>query len=340
MKEIFIGKENLIGEQDNLYEVIQHVSKCKSKQESMEIIKFFILSSHSKQIQREGMEFLYWNGFYDELIKVVQNHKNYTDMLSRQWAEIYEFIYLQKKNRINESQLLDHLKHFVSDEPEILILKDFMCVYSYYKMKEYDMLGKYIDPISDNLMKVPSIFLRNYFNMRLNEVLFHYHWKMNELITARRYAFKVINESYNEEKKATLYSHLGQTYVFESYETTMKYLNKAYQIANDYQYPHLKNLLKHHTIPFVHAYYGKTDSIETNDRSEQAHLEIARGNHQAAMDLLDQITKITPFRLYYYGLAKKDRGLLMKAHHAFITEYKDHFYAQLPLKAIEKLNLD
>lgn len=316
---------------------MQIAKNNRSLYDTIQIIKQFVISSSSPRIQREGMEFLYWNGFYEELRTLVDQHSRLLDETSAEWANMYKWMYLRKKRKINARELIDCMNDLVPSDPALQALKLFMLIYSYYDLREYGKLGVYLDTLEAWIDQVESPLLRDYLTMRQYEVLFHYHWKKNEVIMARMYAYKVVNNSYNQERKAMLHSHLAQTFIFESYDKAMGHIQESLLLSSVYGYKIIHDQVANHTIPFISAHFGKYEEIETTDLSEQAHLEIARGNRKRAIELLENLDHFTPFRTYYYGLAKKDTGILQKAYDGFVNEYKDYFFARLPLKAIEQL---
>ncbi|MBO8155883.1 MAG: hypothetical protein H0Z32_05435 [Bacillaceae bacterium] len=320
----FFVNLKIAGEGQSLYDTVHRM-------------KDFILSSSTPHIQREGMEFLYWNGFYEELHTLVHKHKANLDVNSVQWAEMYEWMYKRKKRRTKPVELIELMKNLKTSDPAIQALKFFMLIYSYYDLREYGKLGTYLEPLEKCLRQVESPLLQEYLTMRQYEALFHYHWKKNEIIMARLYGYKVINHTYNEERKAMLHSHLAHTFIFESYEKAMGHIQEALLLSKIYGYEFIHDQVANYSIPFIAAHFGKYEGITTTDLSEQAHLEIARGNRQKAIKLLEQLEVFTPFRIYYYGLAKEDIDILRKSYQSFVTEYRDYFYARLPLRAIEKL---
>ncbi|MDY0394211.1 AimR family lysis-lysogeny pheromone receptor [Virgibacillus halophilus] len=184
---------------------------------------------------------------------------------------------------------------------------------------------------------VKDVFLLSCFHNRLNQYLFMYHWSRNELIIARKYAFRALTQTSSDLIKASIHINLGLTYTFDTYQQGMYHLNAALSLAEGIGAKKVIDTIKIHNIPFLSAHFGETEGIETVDQSEQAHLEIARGNISKAIAILENSPLSNPFDLYYMGLAKRDKDLLTASYNHFIEKQGDLFFARLPLNAMKKL---
>src|SRR5699024_11900875 len=130
---------------------------------------------------------------------------------------------------------------------------------------------------------------------------------------------------------------LGLTYTFDTYEQGMYHFNEAlYLSKKNNMYNHI-TLLENHNIPFLSAHFNQVEGITTTDKSEMAHIEIAKGNFSKAIEILEGIKGNSPFKLYYLGIASKDRDILLRSYSDFIEKRSDHFFCRLPLNMLKHL---
>src|SRR5690625_5703464 len=90
----------------------------------------------------------------------------------------------------------------------------------------------------------------------------------------------------------------------------MNHLNEAIKITKENKLEEAYKSIIQKNIPFIAANFKRVDGITSNDKSEQAHIEIAKGNHDKAVAILESTTMDSPFKLYYLGLAKQDEAIL------------------------------
>ncbi len=185
--------------------------------------------------------------------------------------------------------------------------------------------------------KIEDRFLLSFFHVRLNQNLFVYYLVRNEVIIARKYAFQALNQVTNPMTKISLHVNLGLSYVYETYEQGMYHLRKALEIAQAENMSSLVELIEQRNIPFLSAHFGRVDGITTTDKSEQAHIAIAKGNYAKAEAILSDIDMNSPFRLYYLGMAKQSKDILLQSYSYFIEKRSDYFFSRLPLNALQKL---
>jgi hypothetical protein len=117
----------------------------------------------------------------------------------------------------------------------------------------------------------------------------------------------------------------------------MQNLQQALQIAKKHDLTNVIRLVEQNTIPFLSAHYNKPEGITTVDQSEQAHLEIAKGNNEKAIKILRELPHDSPFVMYYLGKAKQDKDLLLQSYSYFIEKRSDYFFSRLPLNILKNM---
>ncbi|WP_058308728.1 AimR family lysis-lysogeny pheromone receptor [Gracilibacillus massiliensis] len=304
------------------------------------------LATENEENQRTAMEYLYVNGLYDELKVMIDKIKYATNDVNRKSARIYQIMYERKTIAATQlkpdtpSKYIKAVNRLKINEEDITvrILKDLVHIYGYFDMHQYGKIGTFNESIKRLLIQVKDPLLYELFESRLNEALFIYHWKRNELILSRKYGYQLLKEANNPRKQIDIHNILAQGYLFDSYEQAMHHMSVAIEMAEQLSYERATYGLKNYTLPFISAYYKKTEGITSLDLAEQAHIAFAEGNNETCIEILADFEQLTPFQQYYLGQAKQDKYLLRTAYQRFIEERDDYFYARLPLEALNALD--
>ncbi|MBM7571300.1 AimR family lysis-lysogeny pheromone receptor [Aquibacillus albus] len=320
----------------HLHHYLAIVSKNNDEKTVIRLSKKFCLESKRESDWRVGMEFLYMNGCLQEVRQLITRNKQSHNCVNKTWGIVYD-IMLQWKNRAKAAHLLLHeLNEIKTNTPELACIVSFLKVSIHYSTYQFDCIGSYLDNIAKQLSKIENPLLASSFTIRYHELLFIYYWKRNELILARKYGFRAINQTYHLEKKAHLHIRLALSYIYEDFTSSIYHLNEAIKLAKVFDNQPLLSIITEHNYPFVCAHFGQADGVQTTDLSEQAHLEIAKGNLKKAKSILSKIPINSPFRKYYLGLATGDRELLIHAYYDFVERRSDHFFARMPLQAFKQ----
>lgn len=299
---------------------------------ALQLMRQFCLQSTSDEIKKKGMEFLYTNGYINDLQLLVNKNRESSNASNREWAEIYQLVVNRKRQSGQYSRALaEHLSFYKTDDPELQCVIELLKLACHFDLREFGKVGNFLDKLSDLFDAVEDVQLLFYFNLRLYQNLFIYYWTRNELIMARKYAFRVLNETTNNQTIVNMHINLGLTYTFDTYFQGMYHLNKASKLAEKYHYQDSLRAIHQQNIPFLSAHFKQVDGIVSDDKSEQAHIEIAKGNYDQAIKLLNEVPIDSPFKLYYLGAAKQDKNILLQSYNQFIEKRSDYFFSRLPL---------
>ncbi|SHM63202.1 AimR family lysis-lysogeny pheromone receptor [Gracilibacillus kekensis] len=304
------------------------------------------LATENEENQRTAMEYLYVNGLFEELKVMIDKIKYATNRVNRKSARIYQIMYERKtiaSTQIKPETPSKYIKavnriKIYEEDITVRILKDLVHIYGYFDMHHYGKIGTFNESIKRLLIQVKDPLLYELFESRLNETLFIYHWKRNELILSRKYGYQLLKKSNNLRKQIDIHNILAQGYLFDGYEQAMHHISVAIEMAQQLSYERATYGLKNYTLPFISAYYKKTEGISSQDSAEKAHIALAEGDTEKCIEILSDFEQLTPFQQYYLGQAKQDKYLLRTAYQRFIEERDDYFYARLPLEALNALD--
>lgn len=270
------------------------------------------------------MEFLYMNDYFTDLENALE-----FEHLHPEVSMLYRIVLDRKTNRLTEEDLKE-MEAMEFEHPSLKCIHLFLLVYAYYDMKKFAGMDKYTEDIQEALFTINEPLFHYFMKLRFDELTFHHYFKTNSLVLARKFAYKYISSGLAPKKQATMHSHLALTYAFEDYDISLDYLKKTQKIAEDHDLSMIAQSVTQNSIPFISAFHHRTENVETKDPVEIAHLSIARGNPDRAIEILEPRASLSPFQQSYLGLAKKDLALLREAKGRFMHEYGDLFFAQLP----------
>ncbi|WP_430790236.1 AimR family lysis-lysogeny pheromone receptor [Virgibacillus flavescens] len=301
------------------------------------LVRKLCLQSKKNDVMKKGMEFLYMNGFYEDLQLLIDRNKKSRNMSNNKWAVIYQLMLDRKLKKIKPLVVIHHAAELHSDDPELISIIEFAKASSYYEMRDFAKIGNFLEKQQKLYTSILDPFLISSLNFRLYQLLFFYHWCRNELIIARKYAFRVLNLTNNPRTRATINISLALTYTFDTYQQGMYHMEEAKKISLKHNLTRNLELINNCNIPFLSAHHKRVQGISTNEKSEQAHLEIAKGNLKRAENILIELPAYSPFQLYYLGVATNDKDLLHQSYSSFIEKNKDYFFCRLPIQALQEM---
>lgn len=321
-----------------LFTVLQQLTKEYDEKTTLHLAKEFCFMCHSYESKRVGMEFLYMNGFEKDLQELIDINRYSEHQRNREWGYVYQQVLNRKEDReLYRKKLIEFLDEYETCDSDLRCLLLFLRIYSYCDNQDYKKIDVYKDKLTSMLLGIDDTLLRIYFQMRENELMFHHHWKLDEIEIARTYALNIIEHTLsNYEKKCYMLMSLAQTYILEGYEKSSYYAQRALEVAKEHGLKFFEKSINNQVIPFISASNGVYEGLETDDLAEKAHLFIAKGEKEQAVNILSHFKDLTPFQEYYLGLAKEDEKILYHSYERFRDEYQDMFFANLPLNALKK----
>ncbi|QGH36383.1 hypothetical protein GI584_21065 [Gracilibacillus salitolerans] len=344
MKRNQIVREFLLNDTEMPLHVVYQ--QLKGQPNELKDMSEICLSSKNEANQCAAMEYLYANGLFHELKLLIENTQYATNKQVRKSSRIYQVMYDRKTLRAKQLKPDAPVKYIQSvnrlkihdEEHTLKVLRGLVHIYCYFDMHQYGKIGTFNQSIKKDLLYVKDPLLYNLFEARLNEALLNYHWKRNELILSRKYGYQLLKETNNQRKIIDIHNILAQGYLFESYDQAMHHVSVAMEMARQLQYERAMYGLRNFTLPFIAAYYRRTEGITSEDPAEQAHIALAENDLDTCIRILENFDELTPFQLYYLGQAKQDKHLLRTSYQRFIEERDDYFYARLPLEALNALD--
>ncbi|UOQ50263.1 AimR family lysis-lysogeny pheromone receptor [Gracilibacillus caseinilyticus] len=324
--------------QMQLSQFLTMISLDNDETQELSITKDFLLLSNSTTDQRLALEYFYINRSYQEVQYFIKLNKEHCHPLNKNSAKLYQLMLdLRAGKPAHEVRAL--AKTVSADTPELKCIKYFLNIEVDSKVYNFERIGYFLNKIQKQICYVDNPLLITFFNSRIQIILFHYYWKRNELILARKHAYEALQLPHQAKQKAELHLNLALTYIYEDFHSCLYHIEEAKYLAIALDDRETLDMIDNFTYPFVCAHFGKTEGVDTKHPVEKAHLEIAKGNFDVATQMLEGLEFTTPFSQYYLGLATKKQHFFIHSYQHFMEKRSDHFFAKLPLKASEGLGL-
>ena len=305
--------------------------------EHPERMRVFFLKTKDPYSQCVGLEFMVMHGYLKDLRALIENNNQSEHALNREWARFYQLILKSQKKSIDYENLLIEMEVFKTEDIALKCIKLFMLISIHFRLRENGQVANVMDVLMDKIRLVEHPILQPLLRQRLELVSFNYYWKENQVILARKHGFIALDIITNPRYIANLHVNLGLSYIFDDFESAKYHLYEGLNLAKQKNFERVIRITENHNLPFIYAHFNQPDGITTPIKSEQAHLEIARGNLEKAQKILSEVTEDTPFTKYYLGRAYQDRSLLIQSYNEFLHQRSDHFFARLPLTALNEM---
>lgn len=311
----------------NMLAIIQYLFPDREE----ELMEIYIRAINKPENLRLALEYASFNRNLPLLEYLINREINSDNRVNQEWAKVYQLMLQNQKNTYSEDFLLQLRATRVTTIEMDILLRIIECYYL-YKNDDYRSFFTLSKTVEKSIQGIYNHYIKETFLVRISEILLNSHFRKGDIDQCRKYANIVIDSNANKFKKANAYLTLSFTYLFEDYETTIKLLYRCKELLIESgNFDYLYDAVENQGIAFTKCYWSKDlDSVQTDNKAEQAHLAIRRGNKDLAISILNNIEKHTGFSKYYLGLATDNEQYLYESI-AMFKEQGDFFFINLPL---------
>jgi predicted transcriptional regulator len=304
-------------------------------------VAYFLEKTKKADNIKEAAEWFSVNGDYQRLSNLIKTYKNDECIFP-----IYELFLKRNRKKINKEEFyrsVEAIREQKTNDPEFKILRRIAQAYSYLDFKSYTSLEFLAKDTLQLINKLKKDFIQTSYKLRCYELIAIAHLARNEIIQAEEILIKSLNET-NEDTfpipVISFLSLLSEVYMFRDYKQSLDYNQKAFRVYNKVPNGKLNdklNVLKS-THDFIKIHHNDFTNLFLTDPSEQAHLLVKNGgeeNVKMALDILNKLENengLSPFQLYYKGMALEDPNVLEQSEYEFINK-GNIFYSSLPRNA-------
>lgn len=328
----------------NLASVLKIVQHLYPEQEK-EIMAEYVLTQKSRNA-RFALEYCDLNSMPEQVHKLIESLSVSVNPIDKEWAKLYRFIRNFRDKNTTLEDLLWQVEVFDPKELEMKIMKQILKGYIYVQLTDYTSLTLHTKYTENLIKRVKSEFLRNCFNIRLGLLKNYVCLYANDLKQARHYSNLVLKQNFFENVKPIAYHHLGHSYLFEDYDKSMRYLEKA--VALFRELGHKKNLyIAERKVIFLNSYWKK--DMEYNfrldtftEKSDYIYYLLQKERIDQAKEVFEQIDVSTlsdqekGYYYYFLGEITKDKTLYYESVNSF-RNAGDRFHIILPVEKLRSL---
>ncbi|EJS44963.1 hypothetical protein ICG_06082 [Bacillus cereus BAG1X1-3] len=281
-----------------------------------------------------------------ELLKVlIEKGKTSDNKTNKDFCDVYELLHSRNSEEKSKEEYLQEVRNIVKNtntkkvSVEIKILLEFALIYAFFDLGEYEIVHEYTKRLESSINEeVTNNYFQFTLGLRKDEMIASCLHKDNRLEECRKLCKNIINDDRNHFPltKAIAYGLIGESYILTDFEQSKHFLERSLQCVENpcnekmkYRYLKVKN-----TLDFLHIHWKvNLDKINPVDPLELAYLYIQKGDKEKAKVLLKEIQEkspnVSPFWMYYWGIAAEDREMLKKSFFEFLRK-KNPYYAKLP----------
>ncbi|MDT3494946.1 AimR family lysis-lysogeny pheromone receptor [Bacillus toyonensis] len=317
-----------------------------------EMLHKFCLVTKSKQNMRIAMEYANAKGDLELLKLVVDKEKTSSLAINREWAYVYELVWMRSKGVVSGKGLLEKLEDRKSSKviktQEMKVLYGILTLYTMYDLEKFNSLFEYAEVLQPEVEEIPDDFIRTAYSGRIKEGLSYAYLMQDNVEKSRDLCHEIMN--LRDDKncfsllRASALVYLAESYTFESYERASWYINKSLEMLDEC---HFERVMKRkenviNTYAFIKLVCNKgLEEIKIYNVCERAFYQVLIGDSDAAVRLLKESErkdgKLSPMKKCILGYALKDFKLIEES----IVDFEcagNRFYSKLPRKMLVDFN--
>ncbi|PEB54572.1 hypothetical protein COO03_04845 [Bacillus sp. AFS098217] len=302
----------------------------------------------SKKNLRIAMEYANAKGDLSLLKLVVDQERNSSLAMNREWAYVYELVWLRSSGSIKNQELLaileDRKGSKVIKTKEMKVLYGILTYYTMYDLEKYNSLFEYAEVLLPDVNAITDSFIRTSYLGRIKEGLAYAYLVQDDLEKSRNLCQEILElegpEGCFHLLRASALVYLAESYTFECYDRASKYINKSLEQLEPCNFE--REIQRKQSILNTYAFIKlvnkqELEGISIYHPAEEAFLEIIKGNYKNAINILNDLEKkngyLTPMQYCYKGMAKNDITLIEKSIALFECA-GNRFYSKFPKKIV------
>ncbi|HFF1840610.1 AimR family lysis-lysogeny pheromone receptor [Bacillus cereus] len=313
-----------------------------------EMMHKFCSVTKSKQNLRIAMEYANSTGDLELLKLIVDIEKTSSLAMNREWAYVYELVWMRSKGVVSGKNLLEKLedrkKSKVIRTQEMKVLYGILTFYTMYDLEKFNSLFEYAEVLLPKVEEIQDAFIRTAYAGRIKEGLSYAYLMQDNVYRSRELCHEIMHLKDDKNcfslLRVSALVYLAESYTFESYERASWYINKSLEMLGTC---HFERAIKRkenvmNTFAFIKLVYNKElEEIEIYNVCEEAFYQVLIGHSDVAVKLLKETErkdgKLSPMKKCILGYALKDIDLLKES----LVDFEcagNRFYSKLPRKML------
>ncbi|HDR7220600.1 AimR family lysis-lysogeny pheromone receptor [Bacillus cereus] len=317
-----------------------------------EMLHKFCSVTKSKQNLRIAMEYANAKGDLELLKTIVDIEKTSSLAMNREWAYVYELVWMRSKGVVSGKALLEKLedrkKSKVIKTQEMKVLYGILTFYTMYDLEKFNSLFEYAEVLQPKVEGISDEFIRTAYSGRIKEGLSYAYLMQDNVEKSRELSHEILNLEDKQNcfslLRASALVYLAESYTFESYERATWYINKSLEMLGECHFE--RTIKRRENILNTYAFIKLVNDVDLHDiqifhPAEEAFLAIRRGDFKLAEIILNDLKEkngyLMPIEYCYLGLATSNVSFIEKSITMFECE-GNRFYCKLPRKMLVEFN--
>ncbi|KKI87201.1 AimR family lysis-lysogeny pheromone receptor [Shouchella clausii] len=335
-----IRMKELANSDEYSFEEVLLIAKHLMPDEYIPLMNVYAASAKKLQHVRDAFEYAASYYQLDMLERLIHTHKE--DELLREWILVYELIYNFLQGKENEEQMFESARTLFAytNNPLVRIRLEFIEFNNLYKMGIINS-SKLLESRSKTLFaQLQPSFMKTVLASRLSLLLGSINlYREGDIESAERNFLAVlVNETTPDIFMCSANHGLALVMVNKENKLCAEYGQRAVMFAKRAKAAKYNEMLVSEYVPFMRNAMGEVFDLTNVKPEEQAHQYLVRGDIQRALTVINNLEdkgEMTPFLIYYKGLAQKSVPLLLDAMEGFTKN--DFYMVELVKKKINQL---
>jgi hypothetical protein len=310
-----------------LIELVNHIWG----KESVEVMAQYSTEiDPNKKNARNFLEYLASNRKFEAFNNLLDRMDTCSNNESIEWARLYRMQYKYELTQSKDGyyELLKEINQIHVTVTEMKVYKNMLINYCDHQLEKYQMVKYVSEDISQEIELIENGYIKEMYMIRLNEIMSYNYLRVhNNTEMARKCADAILSSHANTAYKAYSYFIKGYSHLFDSYEETLKGLNKSLELYESLNRPHdVKELSE--MIEFTNVYWDKHEDEKCVFIKNQFLFDIKKGKNISSKlsEYENGIEK--EMWLFFTGYNDKDNKILLLSLINFIKK-NDLFLANL-----------
>jgi hypothetical protein len=326
---------------DKFQGLVRIINQIWENESEQMMVKFSEEIDPNKKTARNLLEYLAMSREFEAFNNLIDKMVNCTNKESIEWSKVYK---MQYKYEIANTQgdyelLIKELSEIKTNFIEMKVYKNILLNHCLNQLSDFGAVNIVSKEIDYDINLIDNEYIKMSYSIRSNQIK-----SFNSLIIynnpeeARKSSDDIIASEAKPSFKAYAYFLKGYSYLFTSYENTVKYLNKGIEIYNSIN---RKNDAKdlEEKIEFAGVFWEKIKGNEIKVIKNKLVYDIKQGvditnSLEQYKDDIDQ-----EFFLYLQGCNMKNEKKLILSLIKYIKK-NDLFLANLPKLELFKNGYD
>ncbi|WP_252650600.1 AimR family lysis-lysogeny pheromone receptor, partial [Bacillus pacificus] len=287
------------------------------------------------------------------LLKLLVDRERKSSLaMNREWAYVYEMVLLRSNGTIKKQELLsrleDHKRSKIIKTIEMKVLCGILTYYTMYDLEKYNFLFEYAEMLLPDINSITESFIKSSYLGRIKEGLAYAYLVQDNLEMSRNLCQEIL--AIDDPKdcfrllRASALAYIAESYTFDCYDSASWYMKKALKQLGPCNFEREKQRKQSilNTYAFIKLVNKRElENIDIYHSAEKSFLEIIKGNHKNAVEILSELEKkngmLTPMQYCYLGIAKNDISLIEKSI-VLLECAGNRFYCRFPKKIVVEFN--